>query len=265
MINKSRTWILLRGLAREKGHWGPFVSQFQSAFPGDEILPIDFPGVGEFKDEVSPRTMDGIFKFVRARAVERTKAQTQFYLVAVSLGGMVAMEWLRSRPEDLGGAVLINTSVSSLSPFYYRLRWQVWGKFAGLLATTSPRDREKALTEILINSVTAREKALPIWNRLANERPIKASTFLHQLLAAAQFKNIPFDTKVPVLLLSGLGDRLVDPSCSFLLHDKTRWPMEKHPWGGHDLTWDDPDWILNHIKTWSKAAPIETGKTLDER
>src|SRR4051812_33518924 len=100
MKAESTAWILLRGLAREKEHWGPFVEQIQAAFPGDEVLAIDLPGVGEFATESSPQTISEIFAFVRAQCVARAKSQAQFKLLAMSLGGMVAMEWLEQRPED---------------------------------------------------------------------------------------------------------------------------------------------------------------------
>jgi hypothetical protein len=33
MNNVGQNWLLLRGLARESGHWGDFVTQLQVAFP----------------------------------------------------------------------------------------------------------------------------------------------------------------------------------------------------------------------------------------
>lgn len=247
---KNRTWVLIRGLGREKGHWGSFEEQFASRFAGDEVLAIDLPGVGEFRNEMSPRSIGGIFQFVRAKAVERAKAQATFSLVALSLGGMVALEWLRQKPDDLCGAVLINTSSKALSPAIHRMRWQVWNNVLKLIAMQSPREREKALAELVINSVASQDKAAPLWTRLAVEHPIRYINFFNQLVAAGRYSQLPTQHQVPVLLLTALGDRLVDPSCSILMHEKTGWPIEKHPWGGHDLTWDDPEWVLNHIQTW---------------
>jgi len=249
---KNKSWILLRGLAREKGHWGPFAENFRDRFPGDELLLLDLPGAGEFRDQTSPRDLNGIYQFVREKAIERTKAQTQFTLVALSLGGMVALEWMRQKPDDLAGCVLINASSKSLSPMYHRLRWQIWSRFISLIAITSPREREKAIAELIMNSEAARAAALPLWNRLAVEHPMSYMNFTNQLFAASRFKNLPMPDAVPVLLLCGLGDRLVDPSCSIQLHEKMGWPLEKHPWGGHDLPWDDGEWVLQQIASWNR-------------
>ncbi len=252
-MNKDGTWVLLRGLAREHGHWGPFIEQFRAAFPHDEVLTIDLPGAGEFVHESSPRSIAEIFNFVRAKAVERARSQSPFKLVAISLGGMVAMEWMKQKPGDLQSVVLINTSSNALSPFYKRLRWQVWRNFAAILATQTVRDREKQLIDLLLNSEEARAQALPLWVKLGNERPTSYLNFSNQLLAAARFGGLKRRVDVPVLLLNSLGDRLVDPSCSSALHEKWGWPIERHPWGGHDLPWDDPQWVIARIDTWNKS------------
>ena len=247
---KSTAWILLRGLGREHGHWGPFVDRFRQTFKGDEVLPIDLPGSGEFLSERSPANISDIFAFVRAKSIERARSQSQFKIVAISLGGMVAMEWMKQRPEDLAGCVLINTSAKNFSPAYSRLRWQIWPKFARALTSQSAKERERQIIELIINSDEARATALPQWIKLAIDRPTSYLSFANQLLAAARFEGLNQETGVKVLLLNGLGDRFVDPSCSTVLHEKWGWPIERHPWGGHDLPWDDPQWILDKIATW---------------
>lgn len=252
--NKTTCWILLRGLAREQGHWGHFVDQFKNTFPKDDVLPVDLPGTGEFLHERSPKSIGEIFTFVRAKAIERARSQSQFKIVALSLGGMVAMEWMNQRPEDLAGVVLINTSSKPLSPAYHRLRWQVWSKFAKVLATQSAKERERQIIEVIMNSEEARAKALPQWAKLAIERPISYLNFSSQLLAAALFEGLVRPVDVPVLILNGLGDRMVDPSCSTVLHEKWGWPIERHPWAGHDLPWDDPEWTLGKISAWNKVT-----------
>jgi pimeloyl-ACP methyl ester carboxylesterase len=251
MTEKS-TWILLRGLARESGHWGPFNELFHQTFADDEILNIDLPGSGEFVNVKASTSMSGILNFVRAQAMQRTRSHSSFKLVAISLGGMVAMEWMNQKPGDLAGCVLINTSDRSLSPAYKRLRWQVWRDLGKIIATQTVREREKQLTDLLLNNEEARAQALPLWAKIGLERPTSYLNFANQLLAASRFGGLKQAVDVPVLLLNGLGDRFVDPSCSTKLHEKWGWPIERHPWGGHDLPWDDPQWVISRIDTWNK-------------
>jgi pimeloyl-ACP methyl ester carboxylesterase len=251
MAEAGYTWILLRGLAREKGHWGNFFDRFKSAHSPDEVLAIDLPGSGEHLAQASPATINGIFNCVRAEAVSRARHQTQFKLVALSLGGMVAMEWMREKSDDLAGVVLINTSSRNLSPFYNRLRWQIWRDVVRLISVQAARERERGIIDVIMNNAEARELALPQWTKVAVERPMSYKNFFNQLVAASRFEGLAQEPKLPTLILSSLGDRLVDPSCSTQLHEKYNWPIHRHPWAGHDLPWDDPQWVLDRIGEWN--------------
>lgn len=253
MTKNKRTWILLRGLAREKGHWGPFLDEFVSRFSSDIVLPIDLPGAGEFVDTSCPRNMLEVFQFVRSQVIERADASAKFSVVAISMGGMVAMEWMKHKPEEIQDCVLMNTSLKSLSPIYQRLRWQIWQRFLQIITIQNNRERERAIIELLMNNENSRNQALPLWAKIASERPITYSNFVNQLMAAARFEGLESKPEVPVLLLNSLGDRFTDPSCSEVLHEKWGWPIHRHPWAGHDLPWDDTNWVLNHIQQWCEA------------
>ena len=47
------TWVLLRGLTREAGHWGQFVHDFKLAHPNARVITLDLHGNGEFHDRAS--------------------------------------------------------------------------------------------------------------------------------------------------------------------------------------------------------------------
>jgi len=251
MGETAYTWIFLRGLTREKGHWGNFIERFKSAHPKDEVLAIDLPGSGDHLTQPSPTSINGIFNCVRAEAISKARAQSQFKLVALSLGGMVAMEWMKVKSDDLAGVVLINTSSRTLSPVYNRMRWQIWGDVVRLISVQTARERERGIIDIIMNSPEARETALPQWTKVAVDRPMSYKNFFNQLLAASRFEGLVIDPKLPTLILNSLGDRLVDPSCSTQLHEKFNWAIHRHPWAGHDLTWDDPQWVLDRIGEWN--------------
>lgn len=250
---KSNTWILLRGLAREKGHWGPFLDAFKAAFSNDDILALDLPGAGEFRDVAAPRSLSELFQFVRGKAIERARAKAKFKLVTISLGSMIALEWLKQKPEDLSSVVLMNTSVRGLSPIHHRLRIQIWWKFLKLISLQVPREREKAIIDLLINSEEARALALPVWTKIATDHPVTYRNVFNQLFAASRFEGLPQAPNVPVLVMNSLGDRFVDPSCSTALHEHFGWPIVRHAWGGHDLPWDDPAWCVEKIRTFDQG------------
>lgn len=239
-------WVFLRGLAREKRHWGEFPEFFVGQFPAAKIATIDFPGIGDYENISTPATMKGIADFVWEQS-RKAFPEGKIAVLAISMGGMVAMEWMRDRESELDAAVLINSS-SKESRIYHRLRYQIWPDFIKMAANTQIKEREKQVIDLIMNSEAAKERALPAWTKVAQEHPVKAITFVRQLWAASQFSGLQKKPAIPVLLLNSLGDRFVDPSCSETLHQKFQWQLERHPWGGHDLVWDDPQWVTDYIE-----------------
>ena len=72
------------------------------------------------------------------------------------------------------------------------------------------------------------------------------STFARQLLAANR-SRAPERLDVPVVILCADQDRLVDPSCSKRLAARLKADLRVHPWAGHDIATDDPDWLLQTV------------------
>ncbi len=202
--------------------------------------------MGEFENASVPLTMAATTRFVRDEVKKRFGGEA-FAVLAISLGGMVAMQWMRDFEADLEAAVLINSSAKD-SAFYHRLRYQIWPEMATLIGNPNPREREKQIIDLVMNSETAKEQAITCWARIAQEHPIRVGVFARQIFAASQFRSLEMKPHIPVLLLSSLGDRFVDPSCSERLHQKYQWKLERHAWAGHDLPWDDPQWVTDHIK-----------------
>ena len=58
MTPSSHTWVLLRGLTREQGHWGNFPHRLAAALPpGSVVLTPDIAGNGTRHAEASPATV----------------------------------------------------------------------------------------------------------------------------------------------------------------------------------------------------------------
>jgi pimeloyl-[acyl-carrier protein] methyl ester esterase len=247
-------FILLRGLTRESAHWGDFVPQLQAAFPNAKLSPLDLPGAGPYFREDSPHTIGGILEKVRAQAIERGALAEPAILVAVSLGGMVAWEWMLSHPEEIAGAVLINTSLGGLSPFYRRLRWQCYGKLFAAAGNRNIEVREPGLLKLLSNREDNYPQTAADWIAIQKARPVSAKNAFRQLMAAAAYRPEAIKPRPPVLLLNSLGDKLVDPLCSEIIAQKWHLERHTHPWGGHDLTLDDSEWVAAEIAGWLPTA-----------
>ncbi len=251
-MNKAlgKNWILLRGLARESAHWGDFIPLLQAAFPNDQITLLDLPGTGCFHREISPCSISAITDHVRSQAQDQGLLHQPVTLLALSLGAMVAWEWLQRYPEDLCGTALMNTSFADLSPFYQRLRWQSYRNFITLAFTRDVYSRELKLLQLVSNRRDQDQPLAQAWETIQDKRPISLSNSLRQIIAAASYR--PGDSKPerPVLLLNGQGDRLVAPGCSAAIQKKWQLELCRHPSAGHDLTLDDGAWVVMQLKNW---------------
>jgi pimeloyl-ACP methyl ester carboxylesterase len=245
------TWILLRGLTRESGHWGAFPAQLAARLPQARILALDLPGNGALHREASPwRVADMV-------AAGRAQLQAQgidgpVHLLAMSLGAMVALAWADAHPAEVAGGVLINSSFAGLSPFYRRLRPASYPALLGVLARGDARAREAAI--LRLTSQRADPAVLDAWVALRQCHPVAPRNALRQLAAAARFRLPRQRPAVPLLLLSGARDALVDPRCSADLASRWQLPHAQHPGAGHDLPLDDGTWTAERIGAWLAGA-----------
>jgi pimeloyl-ACP methyl ester carboxylesterase len=255
MADKTNTnWILLRGLTRESGHWGEFVPQLSKAFSKARIYALDLPGTGVFFKDKSPSTVPAITAQIRAAALSNGWLETPVNVLGVSLGGMVALDWLQTHPSEINSGVLINISIGGLSPWYQRLRWQCLPELISASLHGNVFDRELAIIKLISNRTSHYEALAQSWSHIQSGRPVSAKNTLAQLLAAARYR--PGDSKpaMPILLLNSAGDRLVAPGCTTAISQLWRLPYKTHPWAGHDLSTDDGKWVITQILNWLNSA-----------
>ncbi|TAN64751.1 MAG: alpha/beta hydrolase [Methylobacter sp.] len=252
----GKNWILLRGLARESAHWGDFIPLLQAAFPNAQITLLDLPGTGCFHRETSPSTIKAITDSVRRNALAQGHIQQPVTILALSLGAMVAWEWMRRYPEDICGATLMNTSLADLNPFYQRLRWQSYRDFIALTMTRDLYKRESAILQLTSNRRNQHNRTAQAWKNIQSQRPISFKNSFRQIIAAASYRAGDIKPEQPVLLLNGQGDRLVSPVCSETIHKKWNLELRRHLWAGHDLTLDDGAWVTMQLKDWVDGFPV---------
>lgn len=248
----ARTWVLLRGLIRESRHWEQFPAQFQVAFPDDRVVTLDLPGNGKLSDLRSPTRVEEMVAYLRD-SLSREGLKPPFHVVALSLGAMVAVSWLHDYPGEVAGAVLMNTSVARFSPFWQRLRVQNYGKVLQALLTHDPVRKEAIILALTSNHLDepSRRVLARRWAGYAATHGVTRANALRQLYAAARFKApATLPAPVPVLVLNGGGDRMVDPRCSQALAAAWSVPLRVHVDAGHDLTLDDGEWVLGQIRDW---------------
>ena len=242
------TWILLRGLTRESGHWGAFVEQFQRALPDAQVLALDLPGNGALHRQPSPWRVQDLVEHCRAQLVQR-RLQPPYHVLAMSLGAMVAVAWSHAHPQEVAAQVLINTSMRPFNPFYQRLlpaNYAALLRLAVLGATPDAWER----TVLRITSNHACDDVLPLWLSLRQEHPVSRANALRQLVAAARFRAPAAKPLVPTLVLTSEQDHLVSCACSKALARHWHCDLRVHPSAGHDLPLDDGPWVAAQVRAW---------------
>jgi pimeloyl-ACP methyl ester carboxylesterase len=244
-------WVLVRGLTREAGHWGDFPRRLAAA-TGLPVETPDLPGCGTRHRESAPASVAGLLAALRPAVV----GEGPLWLFGLSLGGMVVHEWLRDRPGELGGAVIVNSSLGGLSSPWRRMRPAAAAGVVKAALTGDELSRERLVFSL--TSAGADLSVVPAWARLAVERPVGRLTALRQIWAAARYRPPAPPSPPPVLVLTSDGDRLVDARCSRALAARTPGAqLRVHPTAGHDLPLDAPDWILEEVVAWRRGAETQ--------
>lgn len=243
------TWLLLRGLARDRRHWGRFPSMLREAL-GETVHALDLPGNGERHREPSPTSIAAMREDCRARLAAAGIA-TPVNLVAISLGAMVAAEWSIARPAEVGAAVLINTSLPPHAGLHERLRPGAYPTLLRLLlCPSSPARAESAVLALTSELRRNDRELLAQWSAWHAQHPPSRINIARQLLAARRLRLGEAPRSVPVLVLASARDRLVAPRCSQRIARAWQCPLAIHPEAGHDLPLDDPEWVIEQIRAW---------------
>ena len=247
------TWILLRGLTREGGHWGAFPNLLQRRSMQSRILALDLPGNGTRNGLRSPASIEAMTQWCRDH-VRSQGIPPPYHLLAMSMGGMVAVDWAARSPDEIAGCVLINTSLRPLSPWYRRLRPGNYGALIALaLAPGFDAWHERTILRLTGRDPAGSSATLGEWLHLRRTRPVSAPNALRQLLAAARYLAAATAPPVPLLVLTSRHDRLVDWRCSQELARHWRTDFGVHPTAGHDLTLDAGAWVADQVARWATA------------
>ena len=246
------TWVLLRGLMREARHWGEFPTIFQNALDAQNVVVLDLPGNGSLHAQTSATSVTEMANHCHTQ-LKKLGYTPPYCVLAISLGAMVAVAWHDLFPADLEKMVLVNTSLAPYCPFYRRLRPANYPALVRHILFGSNARREELilrLTSSLNNHSKHKRAILDQWIGYAREYPVTRANILRQLRAAGRYRAPSSEPSVPVLLLAGHQDRLVNAKCSITLAQRWHCAIRLHPTAGHDLPLDDGIWVSQRIKEW---------------
>lgn len=237
-------FVLIRGLLREARHWGEFTGSLQQQFPNALISTPDIPGNGTLHHATSPRTIAGMTEALRQQ-IDLTQP---LRLIALSMGGMIAIDWMTRYPDEVEAAVLINTSARPLSPFYHRLRWTIYPHVIRMIFHSAVQ-KEAGILSLTSNRYPHDDRLLESWRQWQQQNPVSTASARNQFLAAVKF-SITSKPQQPVLIVTSQADRLVDYRCSLKLAQIWQSDYRQHESAGHDLPLDEPEWLVQIIRQW---------------
>lgn len=246
------TWILLRGLTREAGHWGRFPHLWHDEIAHDRVIALDLPGNGAFNAVTSPLSASEAASHCRT-VLAQQGVPPPYRLLAMSMGGMVATAWAQQYPAEIEACVLINTSFAAFSPLRERLRPGAWASLLQLLFTRTARSREQLVFSLTSRLMQAPPALLNEWVAIRESRPVRVQNALRQLIAAARFRAPP-RAPTPSLVLASAEDGLVNSRCSREIARRWNCAIAVHPTAGHDLPLDEGQWVAREVRAWLVAS-----------
>ena len=259
--NRPAVWVLLRGLSRESGHWGEFPKmlsrELEAQQPGAQLVLLDLPGNGVLHQQSSPMQVPAMVEACRSELARRGMTGP-VHLLAMSLGAMVASDWVSRYPSEVSAAVLINTSLRPFSPFYRRLRPLNYLALLLLsLSRLSARQREARVLGMTTRLLPRPEEVLDDWVNLQRKHPVGVRNTARQLLAAMRYRASRGRPAAPMLLLCSKADGLVDWRCSQAISRAWGAPLRLHAEAGHDLPLDDAPWVARAVADWLRARQMQ--------
>lgn len=248
MLNMN--WLLIRGLVRETEHWGEFPQMLEKTEGVKRVLCLDLAGVGTENSRVFFPTVKQAVEDLRSRfkLAHKTKEE-DWGILGISLGGMIAMQWACDYPSDFKKIVVINSSSKEL-PFWKRLTPESILTVGKTFFEKDIVKRERLIIEMTSNLRKNDPKLIDSWVGIAQKRGYSKLTAINQLAAAAQF-SLPQRVSPKMLVLTSRADRMVSFEGSEEIAKKYNANIQIHPTAGHDISIDDPQWIIDKMSDWN--------------
>lgn len=252
----SMNWLLLKGLVREQRHWLDFPTKMEREIPGTRVHVLDLPGVGLASKEKAPFRLGKTVEHLRERWLPLVAAEAGPWAVfGVSMGGMLALEWAHRFPEDFLAVVSANASAANLSMPYRRMRPPIWWGISRVGLTRDPVQRELQVLSMVTSSRSQDVELARLFAAFQRDKPVRFQTLFRQLIAAGTWRA-PSKLKAKSLILLSEGDRFVHPSCSRALALRLGAELRTHPGAGHEITMDEPEWVLRTLADVFRLAPL---------
>jgi len=231
----DQTIVLINGLADDIETWFAQMDDFVGA--GYRVLRIDNRGIGASSKPAGPYSSRMLAD--DAKALVDSLGITDFHLMGVSMGGMIAQEYALAYPGDLR-SVTFGCTYAAPGPFCSRM-FAMWADMAPVLGVP-----------FVMRDVTLWAFTLPFFEERGGDlaefetamrymdQPVHA--YLAQLAVIQNHDTTDRlnQIAVPSLVLAGEHDILIPVALSKRIHEQipgSEWATTK---GGHACLWEHP-------------------------
>lgn len=213
----AETIVLVHGFGANKDHWTQYAAHLTKDY---HVISPDLPGFGESTDDPAlsyhtQKQADRLRKFLKALGVE------SFHIAGNSMGGMIALRYVFSYPEDLLSLTLYNNAgVVGTQQSEMEIAYE---KGENPLAITSVEDVDrfmKFIAHVPVSLPTVFKKQL---FKDAKAREVLHNKILFEELGAEALES-PFvdrfgEIKTPTLVIWGRYDRVLNVTCADVLSE----------------------------------------------
>lgn len=249
----DRTVVLVNGLADDLGTWADQVPDLVAA--GYRVLTFDNRGVGASSKPAGPYSSDLLA--ADAKALVDLLGITDFHLMGVSMGGMIAQAYALAHPADLRSATFACTYAAP-GPFCSRM-FALWAELAPVMGVPFVM-REVTLWAFTLGFFDDRADSLAEFETAMRFGAQPTHAYLAQLAVIQAHDTTARlgEIAMPTLVIAGEQDILIPTELSRRLHagiPGARWATTP---GGHACLWEHPkafnDAFLSFLAGVDRAA-----------
>jgi 3-oxoadipate enol-lactonase len=231
----DETIVLINGLADDLESWVLQMDDFLAA--GYRVLRFDNRGVGASSKPAGPYSSEMLA--ADAKALVDALGVTDFHLMGVSMGGMIAQEYALRYPADLR-SVTFGCTYAAPGPFCSRM-FAMWADMAPVLGVPFVM-RDVTLWAFTVPFFEERGEELAEFETAMRYMDQPVHAYLAQLAVITDHDTTSRlgQLAVPTLVLAGEEDILIPVSLSRRIHDAipgSQWATSK---GGHACCWEHP-------------------------
>ena len=259
-------FYLLRGLGRESGHWGnTFMDQVKETYPEATFTLLDLPGAGAFHYQSAQISIEGMSAFLQQEYQESLQNTSgKNILLATSLSGNVALEWVLHHPDNFQGLVLVGTSLKKVCKKKERVQKSAKKEFFDIFMTADVTEREQKFLSINSNLYAENDSILQRWIDIQEKRPISKTTLFKQTMAGMFYLTPNTKPAIPILVVGSEGDKIVNPVCIQKVQTHLEADLAMHEYAGHGIPIDAPVWLADQLTHWADDKVVGIDDTYTE-